>query len=104
MELMPGVSAYKRRRTLTTFQKVAFVQRIAELQAQIFRHSFPGIGTLVPSNGEHRQNEQPGEMVSGMYFWGNHFDYDIAQGPFRSSYDWLSSYLDIIVKNQTAAK
>ncbi|KAJ5461095.1 uncharacterized protein N7458_002647 [Penicillium daleae] len=43
-------------------------------------------------------------MVSGMYFWGNHFDYDIARGPFRSSYDWLSSYIDIIVKDQTAAK
>jgi hypothetical protein len=39
-----------------------------------------------------------------MYFWGSHFDYDIARGPFRSSYDWLSSYLDIIVKDQTAAK
>lgn len=39
-----------------------------------------------------------------MFFWHNHVDYDIARGPFRSSHDWLSSYLEVIVKDQITAK
>ncbi|RAO71251.1 uncharacterized protein BHQ10_007263 [Talaromyces amestolkiae] len=105
MELMPGVSAYKKWRTFTTFQKVALVQRVAELQAQIFHHTFSGIGTLtVGDEDQNHQEEQPGEMVSKFYFWGNHFDYDVARGPFRSTYDWLASYLEIIIKDQITAK
>lgn len=103
MELMPGVSAYKKWRTLTTFQKVAIVQRIAELQAQIFNHAFSGIGTLTVGDEQQNRQEQPGEMVSRFYFWGNHFDYDVACGPFRSTHDWLASYLEIIIKDQIKA-
>lgn len=104
MELMPGVSAYKQWRTLTTFQKVAIMERVAELQAKIFRCSFSGIGTLTLGEHELHQKERPGNFVSGFFFWGNHFDYDIARGPFRSSHDWLASYLEIIIKDQSAAK
>ncbi|KAF5017715.1 hypothetical protein F66182_10334 [Fusarium sp. NRRL 66182] len=102
---MPGVSAYKKWRKLTTIQKVALVQRVAELQAQIFNHTFSGIGTLtVGDEDQNYQEEQPGKMVSRFYFWGNHFDYDVARGPFRSTYDWLASYLEIIVNDQITAK
>lgn len=93
MELMPGDSAHNRWRTLTMFQKVALVQRMAELQAQISRCEFSSIGTLVVNNNNSSQNERPGEVVSGMFFWGSHFDYDIARGPFRASYNWLIAYL-----------
>lgn len=31
---------------------------------------------------------------------GNHFNYDIDRGPFRSSHDWLSAYLSIIHQEQ----
>jgi hypothetical protein len=31
---------------------------------------------------------------------GDHFNYDIARGPFRSSHDWLSAYLSIIHEEQ----
>lgn len=105
MQLMPGQSAYKRWRTLTMFQKVALVQHMAELQAQISRHQFSGIGTLVAGDDEHNREKVhvPGEMVSGMFFWGSHFDYDIARGPFRSSHDWLAAYLEIVVQDQTEA-
>jgi hypothetical protein len=104
MELMPGVSAYKQWRTLTTFSKVAIVQRVAELQAKIFRYSFSGIGTLTLGENEPHRMARPGNFVSGFFFWGNHFDYDIARGPFRSSYDWLTSYLEIIIKDKKKAK
>jgi aminoglycoside phosphotransferase (APT) family kinase protein len=63
MELMPGVSAYKKWRTLTMSQKGALV-RVAELQAQIFRHTFSGIGTLTVDGEKGYQNKRPGEMVS----------------------------------------
>lgn len=104
MELLPGVSAYKKWRTLTTFQKVAFVQRMAEIHTQLARYTFSGIGTLTVSDEDNSQNEQPGEMVSGFFFWGNHFDYQVARGPFRTSHDWLVSYIDIIIKDQAIAK
>lgn len=70
MELMPGVSAYKKWRTLTMSQKVALVQRVAELQAQIFRHTFSGIGTLAVDDEQGLEYEKPGEMVSRFFFWG----------------------------------
>lgn len=102
MERMPGVSAYKRWRTMTTFQKVALVQSIAELQAQIFRHEFSRIGTLMAGSDESSHAETPGEMVSNMFFWSDHFDYNIARGPYRSAHDWLAAYLEFAVKDQVA--
>lgn len=104
MERLPGVSAYKKWRTLSMFQKVALVQRMAEVQAQLARHTFSGLGTLTIKDEEKSQKEQPGEMVSGFFFWGNHFDYNVTRGSFRSSYDWLVSYIDIIIRDQTTAK
>ncbi|GAM38211.1 hypothetical protein TCE0_033f08759 [Talaromyces pinophilus] len=104
MELMPGVSAYKKWRTLTMSQKGALVQRVAALQAQIFRHTFSGIGTLTVDGEQGSQNEQPGEIVSRFYFWGDHFDYDVARGPFHSTHEWLASYLEIIINDQITAK
>lgn len=100
MERMPGVPAYKRWRTMTTSQKVTLVQRIAEFQAQIFRHEFSMIGTLEPGHDSSNSNEQPGEMVSIMFFTDSHFNYDISRGPFRTSYDWLAAYLDFIGMDQ----
>ncbi|RFU73333.1 kinase [Trichoderma arundinaceum] len=85
------------------FQKVALVQRMAELQAQISRHEFSKIGTLVVGNDDGSHGEQPGEVVSNMFFWGSHFDYDIARGPYRSSHDWLAAYLDFVIQDQMAA-
>ncbi|UKZ93416.1 uncharacterized protein TrAFT101_008330 [Trichoderma asperellum] len=38
-----------------------------------------------------------------MFFWGSHFDYDITRGPFRSSHDWLTAYLEFIVQDQLEA-
>ncbi|KGO78082.1 Aminoglycoside phosphotransferase [Penicillium italicum] len=104
MELMPGVPAYKKWRTLTTFQKAALVQQIAEFQAQMFQHTFSGIGTLTPGEEAAAQNEKPGEIVSIRFFSGNRFNFDIARGPFRSTHDWLVSYLEFVIRNHTLSK
>lgn len=103
MEFMPGGSVYKRWRALTMSQKVALVQQVADLQAQIFHHEFSQIGTLVADESENSQEVCPGEVISNMFFWGSHFDYEIARGPFRSSHDWLAAYLEFLVQDQIEA-
>ncbi|KAL6897566.1 phosphotransferase enzyme family domain-containing protein [Trichoderma evansii] len=103
MEFMPGESAYKRWRTLAMPQKIALVRQVAEFQAQIFRHEFSEIGTLVGGKGESNQEERPGEVISNMFFWGSHYDYDVTRGPFRSSHDWLAAYLEFITQGQIEA-
>ncbi|KAL3457006.1 phosphotransferase enzyme family-domain-containing protein [Aspergillus heterothallicus] len=106
MERIPGVSLYKKWRALSSFQKTAIVQRVAEFQAQVFRHPFSGLGTLSPTSGDEKgcQLPQPGQLVTGHFFAGSHFDLNIPRGPFRSSHAWLSAYLEIVVKDHTTAK
>lgn len=97
MELMPGIPAWKQWRSLTMAQKVGLTQRIAEFQTQLFRHNFPcasfrEIGTLGCDREGYKP--EPGQLISNMFFMGNHVDYDgMHRGPFRSSHDWLRSYL-----------
>jgi hypothetical protein len=86
------------------FQKAILVQRMAELQAQISRHEFSGVGTLIAGKEESDEEERLGEVVSGMFFWGSHFDYDIPRGPFRSSHDWLAAYLEFVIQDQIASQ
>ncbi|KAG7288264.1 hypothetical protein NEMBOFW57_007795 [Staphylotrichum longicolle] len=108
MELMPGISAYKRWRKLSMAEKTWVVEQIAEFQSQLFRHSlenakFQSIGTLC-SRGEATEPDledpEPSRIVSRIFFWGDHYRYDIPRGPFRSSHDWLSAYLSIIRQEQ----
>jgi hypothetical protein len=112
MELMPGVSAYKRWRKMSMAQKTLLVEQVTEFQSQLFRHSledakFQYIGTLSPGNPGSEQHTpasdpKPGRIVSHIFFMGDHFNYDIARGPFRSSHDWLSAYLSIVHHEQAA--
>lgn len=103
MELMPGESAYKRWRSMSMAQKTALVERVAELQAgllnfQLANGTFRRIGTLnscVKGDGEDGEYF-PGQMVSLLFFWGDHFDFDVPKGPFSSSYDWADAHLRII--------
>lgn len=102
MQKMPGVTAYSRWRRLTMAQKVALTERIAELQSQLFRQKAPGdclrgIGTLHRVRGPSKL--EPGQMVTSHFFIGDHIKYDVPRGPFRSSHDWLKSYLDIISRD-----
>lgn len=103
MGVMPGVSAWSRWRWLPMAQKVLLTQRIAEYQAQLFRHKFTAacfrrIGTLHPVMSE-ESTPEPGQMVTSEFFMGNRIKYDVPRGPFRSSHDWLKSYLEIISRD-----
>ncbi|KAK3997735.1 hypothetical protein QBC44DRAFT_363927 [Cladorrhinum sp. PSN332] len=92
-------------------EKVWFVEQVADLQAHIFRQSFEStkfrsIGTVSPHNqGDSvsnmmSANVKPGRMVSRIFFWGDHFKYDIARGPYRSSCDWLAAFLALLHQGQ----
>lgn len=104
MELLPGSSAWRRWRGLSMMQKVFLTQRIAEFQAQLLRRGSPGpafrgIGTLESDDG--RSAPVPGQLVSDIFFMGEHIKYDVPRGPFRSSHDWLSSQLRVaIIKHE----
>ncbi|KAK3994330.1 phosphotransferase enzyme family-domain-containing protein [Cladorrhinum sp. PSN332] len=103
MELMEGASAHGRWRTMTMEQKVTFTKRLATFQAELSGFGkaepiFRGIGTL-DLDGE---KVAPGIFVSHEFFMGDHVNYEVEPGPFRSSHDWLSVELDIIIKHQTA--
>lgn len=82
-------------------QKVFFTQRAAEFQVQLFRHGFPGasfrgIGTL--HSVDEKTAPVPAKMVSHMFFMGDYIKYDVPRGPFRSSHDWLRSYLEFTIQ------
>lgn len=102
MERMPGVTAYSQWRWLPMTQKVALTERIAELQAQLFRQNppddcFRGIGTL--DRVGQQSSFEPAEMITSHFFMGDHIKYDVPRGPFRSTHDWLKTYLEIISRD-----
>ncbi|KAF7561098.1 hypothetical protein G7046_g3052 [Stylonectria norvegica] len=112
MELMQGTPAHKRWRTMTMEQKVAFTKQIATFQVELSgvgkpESQFRSIGTLglreVDQNDDVEDVEKvvPGLLVSHEFFMGDHLHYDIPRGPFRSSHDWLSTELNVILLHQT---
>ncbi|KAJ2989583.1 hypothetical protein NUW58_g3397 [Xylaria curta] len=106
MELMPGSPAYRKWRTMSMEQKVAITNRIAEIQAELFRSAFKNIGTLhmnAPKENDVSTPAIPGQLTSHEFFIGNRLKYDVPRGPFSCSYAWLESQLKIIMLEQTAA-
>ncbi|KAF2255934.1 kinase-like protein [Trematosphaeria pertusa] len=113
MELMEGASAHRRWRTMSMEQKIALTKRIATFQVELSglgkpESIFRSIGTLdlreVGQENDVEDSEKvvPGLLVSHEFFMGDHLHYDIPRGPFRSSHDWLSAELNIILLHQTA--
>ncbi|CAI4218699.1 unnamed protein product [Parascedosporium putredinis] len=113
MEFLQGTSARKCWRTMSMEQKIALTKQMATFQAELLEYGKPGfmfknIGTLdvreigQESNAEDLKKIAPGRLVSHGFFMGDHVQYDIPRGPFRSSHDWLSAELNIILLHHTA--
>lgn len=111
MDLMPGTTAYQRWRTLSLDQKSAIAKRTAEFQVQLSRYAAPdslfkGIGTLDLEEGlggiGTPSAVTPGKLISHEFFMGDRLKYDVSRGPFRSSVDWLTSEIRLIILEQTA--
>lgn len=112
MDLVPGVPAHRRWRTLAMEQKIAITQRLAEFQAELSRcgkpdDAFGNIGTLDFEDGKGAPGTPapvvPGRLVSPEFFRRSRLNYDVPRGPFRSSHEWLSAGLRLIILEQTAA-
>ena len=104
MEFVPGTPARRQWRKLSMEVKEGLVKNVAEYQGQLFNSTkFRAIGTLEESKAVATPDIQftPGRVAALHFFWGQHFDYDIPRGPFRSSHDWLKSYISIIAQEQT---
>lgn len=112
MELMPGTPAYRRWRTMSLEQKSGIARSVAEYQVQLSLPSAPNppfrrIGTLYLDTEEPRTEVPttvtPGKITSNEFFIRDRINYDVPRGPFRSSRDWLTSGIRLIILEQTAA-
>lgn len=112
MELMPGTPAYQRWRTMSMEQKSAIAKRVAEFQVQLSCYGLPDslfrkIGTLDLENAHEDTvtpaRVTPGKLISHEIFIGDRLKYDVPRGPFRSSHEWLSSEIRLIILKQTEA-
>ncbi|KAI0459670.1 kinase-like protein [Xylaria acuta] len=112
MELMSGSPAHRRWRTMSMEQKVTLTERIAEIQAELFRYgkqnlAFSNVGTLHTNLdmevAEVAAAVAPGQMICHEFFMDNRLKYHVPRGPFCSSYDWLELQLNIIILEQLAA-
>jgi hypothetical protein len=113
MEYMQGTSARKRWRTMSMEQKVALTKRFAVFQFELSglekqESTFTRIGALDSPEIDLQVDSKalqataaPGRLVSHEFFMGDHLEYDIPRGPFRSSHDWVSAILTIIIRHQT---
>jgi hypothetical protein len=111
MELMHGTPAHRSWWEMSMEQKVAFTKQIAKFEAELCGFGkadslFRSIGTLdicsTPDDVKGSKAVAPGLLVSHEFFMGDHLHYDIPRGPFRSSHEWLSTKLNIILQHQTA--
>lgn len=112
MEIMPGAPAYRRWRTMSMEQKSAIAKRVAEFQVQLSCYDLPDslfkkIGTLDLKNSPEdivtKTRVTPGKLISHEFFIGDRLKYDVPRGPFRSSHEWLSSEIRLIILEQTEA-
>ncbi|EXK36294.1 hypothetical protein FOMG_09488 [Fusarium oxysporum f. sp. melonis 26406] len=100
MDHVSGTSAQTRWRKMTMEDKKTLVENIARHHAQLLDIStFQQTGTLKETDS----GFIPDRLASMMFFWGDHYNFDVHRGPFRSSHGWLYSFLFIMIKGKVLA-
>ncbi|RYC82394.1 hypothetical protein BFJ63_vAg14700 [Fusarium oxysporum f. sp. narcissi] len=100
MDHVSGTSPQTRWRKMTMEDKKTLVENIARHHAQLLDIStFQQIGTLKETDSSFI----PDRLVLMMFFWGDHYNFDVHRGPFRSSHGWLYSFLFIMIKGKVLA-
>lgn len=108
MDFMPGTPVSLKWRGMSMEQKVAFTERVAEIQAELFRYgdpdkAFKGVGTLFMISSQDRHSSvgiRPDEHSSYMSFTRHRLLYGLRRGPYRHSYAWLKTQLNLIALEQ----
>lgn len=101
--------------TMTWPKKEELVRRVAQSLAQLFKHRFNGIGNVylqdsgnslpvaqpvadpMSKDQPHHVDHRLGEMVSMQLFWKDRLQQDSKRGPFRTSAEWLTTVLQLII-------
>ncbi|KAF1962556.1 kinase-like protein [Byssothecium circinans] len=118
MDMCDGTPIRKKWRKMTWEKKEAVIRQLARFQAELFGKRFEGIGNIYFSPSEpmftgllHRQpaisqtSFDISRIVSMDFFLGDLIKYDIPRGPFKTSYDWLHTRLQLDeIKEAEAAK
>jgi Ser/Thr protein kinase RdoA (MazF antagonist) len=99
MELAPGTTLRKRWRKMSWEAKQTVVRQLVHYQAQLYEKSFSTIGNLFAPVDD-STSFQLGPLVSHVFFWGDHLTHDVPRGPFKTSHEWLKSWLSFIVTDQ----
>jgi len=123
MEMLPGETLRTRWRKLSKDAKRDLVKQVAKYQAQLFRYQFSAIGNIFVDSGaqltskessqstiaadttEAQETSQqllpsPGQLVSIVFFWGDHITQDVPRGPFTSSEYWVRARLALVLADQ----
>jgi aminoglycoside phosphotransferase (APT) family kinase protein len=123
MEMLPGGTLRTRWRKLSEDAKRDLVKQFAKYQAQLFRHKFPAIGNIflnseaqlmsketphitVAADSKQEQEESQrllpalGQLVSMIFFWGDHITQDVPRGPFTNTADWIRARLTLVLTDQ----
>lgn len=115
MEFMQGKTAYRGWRAMFMQQKTAVAETMADYQAQLAHgaamHKFDTIGTLSMHGkfaGRPHEMDSKDELktkvdrpVTHEFFLVSRLKFDVPRGPFRSSRQWMTTMLDMVIQEQT---
>ncbi|PQE05334.1 aminoglycoside phosphotransferase protein [Rutstroemia sp. NJR-2017a BVV2] len=117
MDMLPGATLRTKWRKFSQDVKQDLIKQIAKYQIQLFGYKFPAIGNIfitrenqLRENGlystqevlQERQFSLPilGQLVSMIFFWGDHITQDIPRGPFVNSDNWIRARLTLVLIDQ----
>jgi hypothetical protein len=130
MEMLPGETLRTRWRKLSGDAKRKLVKQVANYQAQLFCRRFNYIANFFARPGalpiskqsshstiavdtKHAPKERQrdvfdvfylGQVVSMIFFWGDHITQDVPRGPFEKSEDWIRARLKLVLTDQERIK
>ncbi|OTB00749.1 hypothetical protein M426DRAFT_26229 [Hypoxylon sp. CI-4A] len=77
------------------------VLKFVQFYSMTFKTQFAGIGNIFESSmlGNPDSGLVIGILLQEEFYWGNHWEYDVARGPFPNSVEWLNVRLDMKKKD-----
>jgi hypothetical protein len=87
LDFMPGS-------TLESLWRTSPMSRKQEM----FEHRFQSVGNLYKKSEQ--SSFEVGPIVSLHFFWGNRGERDIQRGPFKNSFEWLTTRLHLVLEDQ----
>ncbi|EJD38210.1 kinase-like protein [Auricularia subglabra TFB-10046 SS5] len=96
MEKLPGTVLDARWAAMSLSAKEVLVRDVVACLVELFEQKLRGIGNIYPTSGDGASIDV-GRIVSLPFFWDQRAEQDVPRGPFRSSADWLSARLSLVM-------